>query len=143
VSLVDPKRLTAEVAARHGFLLREDDPAMALVTMSEIVLGQVLDRAELQLRGLLSEAEAAQEKCQQETVFGVQQEMAHAGRALRMDLQRERDAAGLQARELAMRLSQIYSRSAARRWVAIGLASGLVFLVTGIAFGIALVRLWR
>jgi hypothetical protein len=113
------------------------------VTMSEIVLGQVLDRAELRLRGLLSEAETAQEKWQQETVFGVQQEMEHVGRALRMDLQRERDAAGLQARELAMRLSQIYSRSAARWWVAIGLASGLVFLVTGIAFGIALVRLWR
>ena len=50
---VDTKRLSGEVAARHGLLIREDDPAMALVTMSEIVLEQVLSEAELRLRGLL------------------------------------------------------------------------------------------
>jgi hypothetical protein len=38
---VDAKKLTAQVAARHGLLIREDDPAMALVTMSEMVLEQV------------------------------------------------------------------------------------------------------
>ena len=38
MSSVDTKKLSGEVAARHGLLIREDDPAMALVTMSEIVL---------------------------------------------------------------------------------------------------------
>jgi hypothetical protein len=33
---VDGKKLTAQVAPRHGLLIREDDPVMALVTMSEI-----------------------------------------------------------------------------------------------------------
>ena len=42
---VDTKRLSGEVAARHGLLIRDDDPAMALVTMSEIVLEQVLKEA--------------------------------------------------------------------------------------------------
>ena len=143
MSVVDPKRLTAEVAARHGLLLREDDPAMALVTMSEIVLGEVLDRAELRWRDLLSEADAAQEKWQQEMIFGLQQEMERAGCALRMDLQRDRDAAKLQARELAVQLSQTYSRSAVRRWVAIGLIVGLALLVFGIGLGAAVERLWR
>jgi hypothetical protein len=143
VSVVDPRRLTAEVAARHGLLLREDDPAMAVVTMSEIVLGEVLDRAELRWRDLQSEAEAAQEKWQLETIFGLQQEMERAGGALRMDLQRDRDAAKLQARELAVQLSQAYSRSAVRRWVAIGLIVGLALLVFGIGLGAAIERLWR
>jgi hypothetical protein len=44
--MMDTKKLTSEVAARHGLLIRDDDPAMALVTMSEIVLQQVLERAE-------------------------------------------------------------------------------------------------
>ena len=38
---LDLKRITAEVAARHGMLLRPDDPAMLLVTMNEVVLQQV------------------------------------------------------------------------------------------------------
>jgi len=143
VSVLDLKRLTAEVAARHGLLLREDDPAMALVTMSEIVLGEVLDRAELRWRDLLSQAEATQEKWQQETVLGVQQEMEHASSVLRLDFQRDRDAARLEGRELAAQVSRVYSRSAARLWIAIGLVSALVFLAFGVGLGIALERFWR
>ena len=55
MSSVDAKKLTAHVAARHGLLIREDDPAMALVTMSEMVLEQVLEKAEVGLRGILSD----------------------------------------------------------------------------------------
>ena len=80
---VDTKRLSGEVAARHGLLIREDDPAMALVTMSEIVLEQFLSEAELRLRGLLSEAEKGQKRSQQETLVWVQEEMGRAGSALR------------------------------------------------------------
>ena len=42
----DLKRITAEVAARHGMLLRPDDPAMLLVTMNEVVLQQVIGSIE-------------------------------------------------------------------------------------------------
>ena len=77
---VDTKRLSGEVAARHGLLIREDDPAMALVTMSEIVLEQVLSEAELRFRGVLLEAEKGQKRSQQETLVWVQEEMGRAGR---------------------------------------------------------------
>nr|MBA2678071.1 hypothetical protein [Ktedonobacteraceae bacterium] len=43
---LDLKRITAEVAARHGMLLRPDDPAMLLVTMNEVVLQQVIGSIE-------------------------------------------------------------------------------------------------
>src|ERR1700736_6045609 len=39
---LDLKRITAEVAARHGMLVSPDDPAMLLVTMNEVVLQQVI-----------------------------------------------------------------------------------------------------
>jgi hypothetical protein len=38
------KTLTCEVAARHGLLIRDGDPVMALVTMSEIVFGAGLGK---------------------------------------------------------------------------------------------------
>src|SRR5438477_7866140 len=125
---VDTKKLSGEVAARHGLLIREDDPAMALVTMGEIVLEQVLSEAEERLRGLLAEAEKGQRRSQQETLVWVQEEMGRAGSALRAELQRDIDAGRLQARELVVQLSQVYARSAVCRWVARGIVSCILIV---------------
>jgi hypothetical protein len=140
---VDTKRLSGEVAARHGLLIREDDPAMALVTMSEIVLEQFLSEAELRLRALVSEAEKGQKRSQQETLVWVQEEMGRAGSVLRAQLQRDIDAGRLQARELVVQLSQVYARSAVRRWVAIGIVSGLLLVLIGVGLGVELGRWLR
>jgi hypothetical protein len=140
---VDAKKLSGEVAARHGLLIREDDPAMALVTMSEIVLEHVLNEAEIGLRAVLSEAEKSQKRSQQETLVWVQEEMGRAGSALRAQLQRDIDAGRLQARELVVQLSQVYARSAVRRWVALGIVSGLLLILIGVGLGLELGRWLR
>ena len=140
---VDAKKLSGEVAARHGLLIREDDPAMALVTMSEIVLEQVLMEAEVRFRGVLSEAEKSQKRSQQDVLVWVQEEMGRAGSALRVQLQRDIDAGRLQARELVVQLSQVYSRSAVRRWVALGIVSGLLLILIGVGLGFGLGRWLR
>src|SRR5437016_4528677 len=140
---VDTKRLSGEVAARHGLLIREDDPAMALVTMSEIVLEQVLSEAQGRLRGLLSEAEKGQKKSQQETLVWVQEEMGRTGTALRVQVQRDIDAGRLQAKELVVQLSRVYSRSVVRRWVAVGIVSGLLLILIGVVLGVGLGRWLR
>src|SRR5215469_1997988 len=123
---VDAKKLTAQVAARHGLLIRGDDPAMALVTMSEMVLEQALENAQVGLRGILSEAEEGQKRSQQETAVWVQEEIGLAGNALRVQLLRDIDTGRLQAKEMVVQLGRLYSRSAVRRWVAVGIISGLV-----------------
>jgi hypothetical protein len=140
---VDTKRLSGEVAARHGLLIREDDPAMALVTMSEIVLEHALKEAEVQLRGVLTEAENARKRSQQEMVIWVQEEVGRAGSALRTQLQRDIDTGRLQARELVVHLSRVYSRSAVRRWVAVGIVSGLLLVLLGVGLGLELGRWLR
>jgi len=140
---VDTKRLSGEVAARHGLLIREDDPAMALVTMSEIVLEQVLKEAEVRFRGVLSEAEKSQKRSQQDVLVWVQEEMGRAGTALRAQVQRDIDAGRLQARELVIQLSQVYARSAVRRWVALGIVSGLLLVLIGVGLGLELGRWLR
>ena len=140
---VDTKRLSGEVAARHGLLIRDDDPAMALVTMSEIVLEQVLKEAEVRFRGVLSEAEKSQKRSQQDVLVWVQEEMGRAGTALRAQVQRDIDAGRLQARELVIQLSQVYARSAVRRWVALGIVSGLLLVLVGVGLGLELGRWLR
>ena len=42
----DTQKLIAEVAARHGILLKANDAAFALVTMNQIVLAETLKAAE-------------------------------------------------------------------------------------------------
>jgi len=140
---VDAKKLTSEVAARHGVLIREDDPAMVLVTMSEIVLEEALRKADVRLGAVLSEAEAQQRRLQLEAIAWVQEEIGRAGSALRAQLERDIDGARLQARELVVQLSQVYSRSAVRRWVAVGVVSGLILLLIGLGLGFGLEKWLR
>lgn len=140
---IDAKKLTAQVAARHGLLIREDDPAMALVTMNEIVLEQVLENAQVGLRGILSEAEKGQKRSQQEAAVWVQEEIGRAGSALRVQLLRDIDAGRLQAKELVVQLAQLYSRSAVRTWVALGIVSALILLLIGVGLGFELGRWLR
>lgn len=140
---IDAKKLTAQVAARHGLLIREDDPAMALVTMNEIVLEQVLENAQVGLRGILSEAEKGQKRSQQEAAVWVQEEIGRAGSALRVQLLRDIDAGRLQAKELVVQLAQLYSRSAVRTWVAFGIVSALILLLIGVGLGFELGRWLR
>ena len=140
---VDAKKLTSEVAARHGVVIREDDPAMALVTMSEIVLEEALKKAEVRLGAVLAEAENGQKRLQQEAAAWVQEEIGRAGNALRAQIERDIGAARLQARELVVQLSQVYSRTAVRRWVAVGVVSGLILLLVGLGLGLGLEKLLR
>jgi len=140
---VDAKKLTSEVAARHGVLIREDDPAMVLVTMSEIVLEEALRKADVRLGAVLSEAEAQQKRLQLEAIAWVQEEIGKAGSALRAQLERDIDGARLKARELVVQLSQVYSRSAVRRWVAVGVVSGLILLLVGLGLGLGLEKWLR
>jgi len=140
---IDVKKLTSEVAARHGVLIREDDPAMVLVTMSEIVLEEALRKADVRLGAVLSEAEAQQKRLQLEAIAWVQEEIGRAGSALRAQLERDIDGARLQARELVVQLSQVYSRSAVRRWIAIGVVSGLILLLIGLGLGLGLEKWLR
>ena len=55
----DIDRLIAEVAARHGILLKRDDAAFALVTLNQLVLEQIMAELCERLRHEIAEVEAA------------------------------------------------------------------------------------
>jgi len=141
--VLDLKRITAEVAARHGMLVRQDDPAMLLVTMNEVVLQQVVGSLEARTEKIVAGMEAGLRSAQRQAMGSIEKKARKAGIAVREEIQKDIDAGRLHARELIVELNRAYSRSAVRRWVAVGVivASGLLAL--GVGLGVFLARVLK
>ena len=140
---LDLKRITAEVAARHGMLLRPDDPAMLLVTMNEVVLQQVIGSIEVRTEEMVARIEAVLRSAQHDALGSVEKEARKAGIAVREEIQKDIDAGRLHARELIVELNQAYTRSAIRRWVAIGVVAASGLLALGVGLGVLLARVLK
>jgi hypothetical protein len=57
-------RLIAEVAARHGVLLKRDDAAFALVTLNQLVLEDAIKGLAAEIRAATADFESAFERVQ-------------------------------------------------------------------------------
>jgi hypothetical protein len=61
---MDRKRIIGEVAAKHGVLLAEDDPAFLLVTIAEVALRDAQSEFLDTVRRTIAEQEEAAERMQ-------------------------------------------------------------------------------
>jgi len=86
--VLDLKRITAEVAARHGMLVRQDDPAMLLVTMNEVVLQQVFGRIEARTEEIVVGMETGLRSAQRQAMGSIEKEARKAGIAVREEIQK-------------------------------------------------------
>jgi hypothetical protein len=141
--VLDFKRITAEVAAHHGMLVCQDDPAMLLVTMNEVVLQQVMGSIEARTEEIVAGMEAAFRSAQREALGSVEREARKAGVAVREEIQKDIEAGRLHARELIVELDRAYSRSAVRRWVATGVVAASGLLMLGVGLGVLLARVMK
>ena len=132
---LDTKRITAEVAARHGVLLKEDDPALVLVTINEVVLVECFERLEERTRGLIAEIDACFEDIQQRASAHLTDEVRSAAAAVREEMHRDIQAAKLEASETVRKVRVAHSQSVVRRWIAVGVVCALALLVFGIMIG--------
>jgi hypothetical protein len=140
---LDFKRIIAEVAARHGMLVSQDDPAMLLVTMNEVVLQQVFGNIEARTEEIVAGIEATFRLAQREALGSVEREARKAGIAVREEIQKDIDAGRLHARELVVELNHAYTRYAVHRWVAIGVVAASGLLVLGVGLGVLLARVLK
>jgi hypothetical protein len=62
---------------------------------------------------------------------------------VREEIQKDIDSGRLHARELIVELNRAYSRSAVRRWVAVGVIAASGLLVLGVTLGVLLARGWK
>jgi hypothetical protein len=140
---LDLKRITAKVAARHGMLVRPDDPAMLLVTMNEVVLEQVVENIEGRVEQIVAGIEVGFHSAQHEALGSVEKAARKAGMAVREEIQKDVEAGRLHARELIVELNSAYSRSAVRLWVAVGMVVAGGLLLLGLGLGVVLARVWK
>ena len=132
---LDVKRITAEVAARHGVVLKPDDPALVLVTISECVLEQSFEPLEIRARALIAETDACFEDMQQRASAHLTDEVRSAARAIREEIHRDIQAAKLEANEAVFKMRASHSQSVVRRWLAAGIVCAVALLLFGIALG--------
>jgi len=132
---LDVKRITAAVAARHGVLLKADDPAPVLVTISECVLAESFDQLEQRAQVLLSEMDASFVKMQQGVATHLTEAARESAAAVREELQRDIQAAKLDASEAVFKLQTAHSRTVVWRWVAVGILSGVALFLGGALIG--------
>jgi CHASE3 domain sensor protein len=132
---LDVKRITTEVAARHGVALKSDDPAMMLVTISEVVLEDCFERLEKRARLLVAELDAAFEDMQQRGASHLSDQARTVASSVREEIGRDIQAAKLDASEAVFKLQQCYSHVVVWRWVAVGLVCGVSLVLLGFAIG--------
>jgi hypothetical protein len=61
---IDIKRLIAEVAARHGLLITPDEPAIAMVTMNQLILDFSLAAVHKQIGATITEFHASMQEAE-------------------------------------------------------------------------------
>src|SRR5437763_15865112 len=93
--VLDFKRIIAEVAARHGMLVSQDDPARLLVTMNEVVLQQVFAHIEARTEKIVAGMEAGRCSAQRQAMGRREKEARKAGLAVREEIQKVIDAGPL------------------------------------------------
>ena len=67
----DIDRLIAEVAARHGILLKKDDAAFALVTLNQLILDSAIADLVAQMHAATAELESAMEQVQEKAGIAI------------------------------------------------------------------------
>ena len=132
---LDVKRITAAVAARHGVLLKADDPALVLVTISECVLAESFDRLEQRAQILLVNMDASFERIQQGASTHLMEAARESASVIRAELQRDIQAAKLDASEAVFKLQTAHTRTVVWRWLAMGIISAAALFVTGVLVG--------
>src|SRR5437868_3856977 len=97
--MVDTKRLISEVAIRNGFRIDEKDPALCIVTLSEIMLEEAAKRIADDIRLAALDFERATEKVQTRAGTILAQQINEAITTARLCFETEIQAAATQTRD--------------------------------------------
>ena len=136
---IDLQRLIAEVAARHNLFLKPDDPAIALVTMNQLILDDAMEAVHEQIRETIAEFHASMQKAEKRAGNMLAQIVKESAAQMQRGLQNDIHIAGLKAREIVHLVNEAHRRPALIRWSAVGLVAGA--LLSAAVFGLGLAAL--
>jgi hypothetical protein len=127
--------LIGAVAARHGILLKPDEPAFALVTINELLLERSARELAEHLDRRLKDFEESIRRVEVRAGRLLAQEVKAAAAEVRTELQRDIDAARVNAAELVHRVEAAHRHWALIRWGVIGLVFGAALFASGVWLG--------
>ena len=128
---IDIQRLIGEVAGRHRLLLTEDDPALALVTMNQLILKSSLEAVHQQIRATIAEFHASMQKAEERAGSMLAEQVKESATQIREGLQGDIHIASLKAREYVQMVNQAHRHSSLIRWASAGLVAGMLLMLAG------------
>ncbi len=131
----DTQKLIAEVAARHGILLKANDAAFALVTMNQIVLAETLKTAENDIKVRVEALEKSIQKVERLAGKILAQEVKTSTAAARREINGDLDEAKLKFRALMAEVAAASGATMPAKWLALGVVASIVVFVCGFFVG--------
>jgi hypothetical protein len=132
---IDVQRLIAEVAARHNLFLKPSDPAIALVTMNQLIIDAAVEAVNDQIRVTIAEFQASIQKAEKRAGTMLAQSVKETTVQMQQGLQSDIHVAGLRAREIVHLVNEAHRRPALIRWSALGLLAGVLLFGAGFWLG--------
>ena len=132
---INLKQLIGEVAARHNVFLEPGDPAIALVTMNQLILEGAMETVHKEIRATIKEFHASLEKAERRAGSILAQKVRESAEQMRQGLQNDIHLAGLKAREFVHLVHEAHRGPTLIRWSAVGLIAGAILFGGGFWLG--------
>jgi hypothetical protein len=132
---LDPRKIVAEVAARHGIKIDAKDPMLAVVTLNELALTQFTTPVVERIEDAERRFEKAAERLQECAGGVLTREVERAAIVLRAEIQTDIEDARLNAGKMVLELNEAHKRHTLYRLVATSLTCAVIIFLLGVWIG--------
>jgi hypothetical protein len=140
MSQIEIKELLSEIAKRYGFRLDSDDPAIAIVSLNQLVLERSTQELCDRVSTAIGNIDSTAKKAETRAVAYIAQEVKQCVSTIGAELQKDIDTARLKARETVEELNSAHREEAMEKWVTVGIIGAVIlialaFWAGALAFG--------
>lgn len=134
-TVIDLKRLAAEVSVQHGIRVDPDDPMMAVVTLNRLVFEQAIAQVLERVQGSVREFETAADKVQVRAGGALAQEVRDCGLAMKQEVGKALE----EFQRVVPTRQTVANRSrptlSEQKWLVVGLALAIAVFCLGLWMG--------
>ncbi len=129
------QKLLADTVIRHGIRIGADDPAVAIITLNQLLLEQTAKALLKEVHRAIQELGRAANEVQGQAGTALAREVQASAAAIRKQIQRDLESATVKARELVAGVHRAHEKAAALRWSTVGLFAAVLLFMLGFAAG--------
>jgi hypothetical protein len=137
-TIIDLKRLAAEVSVQHGIRVDPDDPMMAVVTLNRLVFEQAIAQVLERVQAAVREFETAAERVQVRAGGVLAQEVRDCGLTVRKEVGKALEDFRKVGPDAGSNTAGRRTTLGEQRWFVIGMLLSLALFAVGVWVGTAL-----